>query len=128
MLRREHQERPAVKRVRASREYADLLFVIVDLEIDFRAFAFSDPVSLEQFDSFRPIEAFELIDQSFRVSSDAQHPLPHWPANHRKPANLTFPIDNFFVGQDGAEFRAPIHWHFRYVSEPHAVRIFAAIS
>src|ERR1700730_5119899 len=128
MLRREHQERPAVKRVRASGEYADLLFVIVDLEIDFRAFAFSDPISLEQFDSFRPIESFELVDQALGVSGNAQHPLPHWPANDRKSAHFAFSIDNFFVGQDCAEFRAPIDWNFRYVSEPHAVRIFSAIS
>ena len=44
---------------------------VTDLEIDFGAFAFSDPISLEQFDSLWPIEAFQLINQSLRVGGDA---------------------------------------------------------
>ena len=62
MLRREHQERPAIKRVRPGCKHAYFLFVLVDLEIDFRAFAFSDPISLQQFNSRRPVESFEFVE------------------------------------------------------------------
>ncbi len=40
-------------------------------KIDFRAFTAADPISLEQLNSFRPIESLEFVDQSLRVSSDA---------------------------------------------------------
>src|SRR5204863_369484 len=45
MFRREHQESSAIKRVRPGCKHPYFLFVLVDLEIDFRAFAFSDPIS-----------------------------------------------------------------------------------
>ena len=125
MLWREHQECPAIKRVRSRREYADLLFVLVDLEIDLGAFTPADPIALEQFNSLRPIEAFQFIDQSLCVSGDTQHPLPHRSPDDRKAAHFAFSVDHFFVRQDGAELRTPVHRNISNVSEPNFVQIFA---
>jgi hypothetical protein len=70
MLGRQHHVGRAIKCVRPSREDADLSF-IVNLEIDFRAFAATNPIALEQLDSFRPIESVQLVKQSLRVGRDS---------------------------------------------------------
>ena len=127
MFRREHHERRAVKRVGTRRENADFSGRIVDLEIDLCAFASADPVALEQFDSFRPIESVQFVEQSLRIRGDAQHPLPHRPPDDREAADLAFAIDNFFIGQNGAELRTPVHRNVSDISEPNAIRIIAAI-
>src|SRR6266404_5006799 len=134
MFRREHEVSPSVKRVWSrgkdtnSWERGHLARVpIRNLKVDFGAFASSDPISLEQFDSFRPVESFELVDQSLRIGRDAQHPLPHWPAHNWKSADLALAIDHLFIGQDGAQFGAPIHWHICHIGQPHAIGISTAI-
>src|SRR5204862_1353521 len=128
MFRREHQECTAVNRVASRSENANLLIYILNLEIDLRALASANPVALEQFDSFRPIQFVEFIEQSLRIRSDAQHPLPHRSLNDRKPANLALAIYNLFVCQNGAEFRAPVHRNIGDVSEANAVRVGTPIS
>src|SRR5262249_16222205 len=117
MLRREHQEGTAVKRVGSRCENADSLVAFVDLEIDFRAFTSTNPVALDQFDSCRPIQALEFIEQSLRICGDAQHPLPHRSSYDRKPTNLAFSIYNLLVGQNRAQFRTPVHRNISDVSE-----------
>src|SRR5215470_17824455 len=124
MFRREHEERPAVKRVWTRSKNANFVFAFVDVEIDFCAFAPPDPIALKQFDSFGPIKFVEFIEQSLRIGRDAQHPLTHWPSNNRKPADLAFPIDDFFISQHGAEFWTPVHWHVGDVGYPDFIRIF----
>ena len=52
---------------------------------------------------FRPVEAFEFVDQALGKGGDAQHPLPHRPAHDRETADFAFAIDHFFVRQHGAE-------------------------
>jgi len=69
MLGGQHHVSCAIKRVGACRKHTDgrdaaLLTGISesgDREIDFSAFAASDPIALEQFDSLRPIESFKFI-------------------------------------------------------------------
>src|ERR1700730_8506890 len=109
MFGRQHEKRSSVKRVWSGRKHAELVRVIVDLEIDLCAFAATNPVSLKQFDSFRPVESFQLINQSLSVSRDSQHPLPHRPPDHWKAANLALSIDNFLVGQNRSELGTPVH-------------------
>ena len=53
--------------------------------------------------------------------------MPHRAADDGKSAHFAFAVDDFFVGQNGPQFRAPIHRHLRDVSEPDAVWIVAAI-
>src|SRR5256885_8147839 len=128
MFRREHHVSRAVKRVWACRENANFFVVTVDLEIDFGAFAAPDPISLKQFDSFRPIHSLQFIDQSLGICRYAQHPLAHRPAHNRETAYFTFTIDNFLVSQNGPELGTPIHRNFGDISEPYFIRILAAIS
>ena len=94
---------------------------------NFRAFTAADPISLERFDRIRPIQAFELVEQPIGKGGDAQHPLPHRAPHDRKAADLALSVDDFFVRQDGAQLRTPIHRHLRHIGEAHAVGIVAAI-
>src|ERR1700736_5903690 len=127
MLWREHQESAAIKRVWSRGEHADLLFVmIVDLEIDLCAFAAPNPISLKQFDPFRPIKSFQFIDQAFGVSGDPQHPLPHWSPDDWKPADLTFSIDNLLVRQNRPELGTPVHRNIGDIREADFIRILTA--
>src|SRR5258708_4336944 len=127
MFRREHQECAAVKRVSSRSENANPLIYFLNLEIDLRALASANPIPLERFDSFRPIKALEFIEQSIRISSDTQHPLPHWSSNNRKAANLAFSIYNLLIRQDCAQLRTPVHRDVSNISESNAVRIGSAI-
>src|ERR671918_2892899 len=100
MLGSEHHVSGPIKRVRAGGEDANFVTGVTDpgySKIDLRAFAFPNPILLEQFDRFRPSKPIELVDQSLRICGDAQHPLPHRSSNDRKAADLAFPVDNFFV-------------------------------
>ena len=61
MFRRENQKRSAVKCIGTCCENADPFVAVIDFKIDLRAFAPTDPISLEQLDSFRPIQSVQLI-------------------------------------------------------------------
>src|SRR4030095_16935103 len=127
MFRCDYQECAPVKRVGTRCENANFLVAVVDLEIDFPGFPSVNSIALERLDSFRPIKALELIEQSLRISSDAQHPLPHWSSNNRKAANLAFSIYNLLIRQDCAQLRTPVHWDVSNISESNAVRMGSAI-
>src|SRR5947209_7981137 len=95
MFRRENQVSRAVDRVWAGCKNADSVAGIGDAGydvIDLSALAASNPVLLEQFDAFGPVESRELVNQSFRICGDTQHPLPHGPANDRKSPDFTLAI------------------------------------
>src|SRR6516165_8218063 len=128
MFRREHQKCTAVKRVGSGSENANLLIHVLNFEIDFRAYASADPVALEQFDSFGPIKSCEFVEQSLRIRSDTQHPLPHRSSYDREAANFAFSSHNFLICQDCAQLRTPVHWNVSNVSKSNAVRIGSAIS
>src|SRR5512133_809742 len=128
MFRREHQECTAVNRVGSRSENANLLINTLNLEIDLRALASANPVALEQFDSFGPIQFVESLEQSLRKSSDTQHPLPHRSSHNRKAANLAFSIYNLFIRQDSSQLRTPVHRNISDVSEANAVRVDTPIS
>ncbi len=81
-------------------------------------FATPDPISLHFFERMRPVNRVEIIKQTLRIVSDAEHPLTHWFANNRKPADLTFAIHDFFIGENGAELFTPPNWCFGYIGEP----------
>src|SRR5215831_11622904 len=127
MFRREHQKCTAVKRVGSGSENANLLIHVLNFEIDFRAYASADPVALEQFDSFGPIKSREFVEQSLRIRSDTQHPLPHRSSYDREAANFAFSIYNLLVRQDCAQLWTPVHWNVSNVSKSNAVRIGSAI-
>src|SRR5512133_2956961 len=131
MFRREHQECAAVNRVGSRSENANFGAGITApgySKIDLRALASANPVALEQFDSFGPIQFVESLEQSLRKSSDTQHPLPHRSSHNRKAANLAFSIYNLFIRQDCAQLRTPVDRDISDVSEANTVRIGSAIS
>src|SRR5581483_1039242 len=70
MFRREHHISRAVKSIGSRREHANPRVVLIDLEFDLGAFAAANPIALKQFDSFRPIESLELVDQTLGVRGD----------------------------------------------------------
>ena len=78
----------------------------------FRAFAAADPVPLHFLERIGPIDRVEIVEQALGVGGDAQHPLAHRFADDRKAADFAFAVDDFFVGEHGAEFRAPVHRRF----------------
>ena len=101
MLRREHHVGRAVERVgargedfegSASFQLAACLGLQAGslryLENYRRAFAFPDPVALQQLDRLGPIERFEFVDQALGKRGDAQHPLPHRPAHDGETRRL----------------------------------------
>ena len=127
MLGGEHHVIRSVDCVVSRGENADALVDPGNREFDFRAFAPPDPVSLEKLDSCGPIEVFQFIGEPLGERRDSQHPLPHGPAHDWEAAHLAFAVNDFFVGQDGSQIRAPIHRHFGDVGEADAVGIIAAI-
>src|SRR4029434_3127764 len=127
MFRSEHQECTAVKRVGTRSENANLLIRVLNLEVDFRTFASADPVALEQFDSFGPIKSREFVEQSLRICSDTQHPLPHRSSHNREAANFAFSVNNLLVRQDCAQIRTPVYRNISDVSQANAVKIGSAI-
>ena len=127
MLGREHHVSRTIERVWPRGKDMDFLLV-VDLELDLRAFASTDPVALQQFDSLRPIESVEFIEQALRISGDAQHPLPHRSLKDWETADVAFSVDHLFVGQNGSKFRTPIHRDLGHIGKSCSIRILAAVS
>src|SRR6266508_5186616 len=127
MFRREDQECTAVNRVGSRSENANLLIYILNLEINLRALASTNPVALEQFDALGPIQFVESLKQSLCKSGDTQHPLPHRSSHNRKTANLAFSVYNFLVRQDRAQLRTPVHRDICDIRQPDTIRIGSAI-
>src|SRR5205085_3061019 len=139
MYLRNHQEGSAIKRVRPGGENANSSIGFQPIsglpsrrcrchgKIDLCAFASTNPVALELFDSLGPIEGVELNEQPLGIRSDAQHPLSHGPSNNRKTPNLAFSVNNFLVRQYCAQFRTPVDRDIREISESNAVRISSVI-
>ena len=88
-----------------------------DEEIDFGPGAAADPVALQGFDAFGPVEGFEVFFEPVGVGGDAEHPLPQRHADDRVAAALAFAVDDFFIGEHGAQGRAPVHGRFGLVGE-----------
>jgi len=79
----------------------------MNLEFDFRAFRFPNPVPLHFFQGMAPVDSAQIVQQPVRVGSDPQHPLAHRPADDRETAHLAFAINDFLVGKHRAKFLAP---------------------
>ena len=80
---------------------------VLQLEQDFRAFAPADPRLLHPFGGVGPVDIFEVGEQAFGVGRDAQDPLAEIATLHGKPADLALAVDDFFVGEHGAQLGTP---------------------
>ncbi len=109
-VRRHHEERRPVQRVRAGGEDGDRLVTALDHEADVGPFGTADPVPLHQQDPVRPL-AFQLGhvgQQALRVLGDLEVPLGQHAADDLGPAPLTPARDHLLVGQHGLVVRAPV--------------------
>lgn len=77
-----------------------------EVEGDFCAFTTADPVALEGFDGFRPVEGFEVVDEALGVFGDAEHPLAEGATFYGFA--FGFPFFDLFVGEDGAHGGGPV--------------------
>ena len=127
MLRRQHQVGGAEECVGACCEDGHRLLHAIQGETHLGTLAATDPVSLEKFDGFGPVEGVQIRDQAFRVGRDAKHPLTHWAAFHGEPPHLALSIHNLLVGEHGAQTRAPVHRNLRNKGKAYAVRIVSLI-
>ena len=88
-----------------------------DVEVDFRPGAAADPVALQGFDAFGPIEGFQIFFEAIGVRGDAEHPLPQRHADDGVVAAFALAVDDFFVGEHRAQGRAPVDRGFGLVGE-----------
>ena len=102
MFRRENYVRCTKEGVRPGCVYGDPVTRSIYLKIDFRAFTFSDPVSLHLLERLGPIEQVEILKESLGVGGNLEHPLAHRTPFHQVVSAFgagTFgSIENFFVG------------------------------
>ena len=82
--------------------------IIADIKIDLRPGAAADPIALQFLDAVGPIEVVEAFEQSVGVVGDPHHPLTQRNATDRMSATLAFSVDDFFVGEHGAQPLAPV--------------------
>ena len=109
-VRRHHEERRPVQRVRAGSEYGDRLAAALDHEADVGPFGAPDPVPLHQQDPVRPLalQLGHIRQQALRVLGDLEVPLGQHAADDLGPAPLTPARDHLLVGQHGLVVRAPV--------------------
>jgi len=93
-------------------------------EPDFRALAAADPVALEKFDGFGPVEQVEVLQEALGVGGYAEHPLFEGTANDFVAFGA--PFFDFFVGKHCAEVGRPVDRGFGDVGQPAGVDLFAA--
>ena len=116
LWRHDHVGR-AEQRVRPSGEDGNLEVGILDAEKHLSTLRASDPVALHFLERVAPVDAVKIVEQALRVSGDAQHPLAHRLAHHRETTDLAHAILDLLVGQDGAEFRTPVHRRFTHIGQ-----------
>ena len=127
MLGSEDHVGRAKKGVRARGENGDRFFAALGGEPDLGTFAASDPIFLEKLDALGPIETVQSFDQAVGKGRDAEHPLAEWPPLDGKSTNFALAIHDFLVGQNSAEFRAPVDWHFGDISETDVILVVAGV-
>ena len=96
---------------------------VVIREIDQRPLATADPVALHVLDGTRPVERFEVLDQSVGIRGDAEHPLAQGHADDGVAAALALAVDDLFVRQHGPQLRAPIDGHLGAIRQALRVAI-----
>ncbi len=118
MLGRENDVRNPGQRVGAGREDTNSLGRLRphDVEIDLRAFTAADPMVLLAF-RVRPIEVCEVRVQTIGIRRNLEHPLAKGHSLDRVASPLALSVDHLFVGEHGAERRAPVDGNLRLVGQ-----------
>ncbi len=128
MLGGEHHIRRPEERVRARGEYGHFALGTRHFKFHQGPLAAADPVFLEELDRVRPVEPVKSVDQPLGECGDPQHPLAERAAFDGEAADFAFSIHDLLIGENCAEFGAPIHRHLGHIGEAHAVGIAAGIA
>ena len=108
MLGCQHHVGGAEQRVRSRGEHLDVAGVGGELHLG--AGGPADPVALHGLDLVRPVQHFEVVEQTVGVRGDAHHPLPQPLPEHREVAAVAAAVRrHLLVGQHRAQTRAPVH-------------------
>jgi len=121
MLRRQHHESGAPKRIGTSGEHGQRPGG--GGETDLRPPAASDPVALHQLDALRPIQALQVAQQPVGVSRDAEEPLHKPFLLDQSPASPAAAVHHLFVGQHRLFHRVPVHGGCLSVGQPKVAQV-----
>src|SRR5437867_2186830 len=119
----EHHVSRAEKRVRSCREHANTRGVTYDFEFNLCAFTPPNPVPLHSLERIAPLDGVQVLQQSFGVGSDAEHPLAHRLARDRMSADFALAVNDLLVGQDCAKGGTPPDRRVGYVGEAFGITI-----
>ena len=82
--------------------------IATNKKIDFCSRTATNPVTLQRFDAFRPVELVQTLFKAFRIGGNTQHPLSQWHPCNRMSANFTHTVGHFLVRKYRSQCRAPI--------------------
>ena len=120
MLWGEHHVLRAEEGVRAGGE--DLDVMALRAEGDLGTAGAANPVALHGLDLVRPVEQFQIVEETIRVRRNAHHPLAQVLAEHREVATLRPAVrGDLLVREHRAQARAPVHGGVRQVDETELV-------
>ena len=111
---RQHEVRRAEDGVRPRREHAHRQVAsrhrvaALGRKTNLGALGFADPVPLRGLGRVRPIQAFQIGQESGREPRDGEEPLFQEPLFHLRATPLAFAVDDLLVGQHRLVERAPI--------------------
>ena len=107
---RQHHEGDAVDGFNTGGEDAEFA-AADDLELHLNTGALADPVALHILGAFRPVNLLQAFQQLFRESGLIDDPLLHVLADHGVAAALALAVDDFVIGQHGAQLFTPVDGH-----------------
>src|SRR5206468_4343160 len=119
MLGREHDVGRADEGIGPRREDGDArVRVTIDTEDDLGALRTADPAALRGERPLGPGHERQILGEPIGIGGDPQHPLSERHAIDGMAAALAPSVDDFLVGEHGAERGTPVDWHRRLVREP----------
>ncbi len=108
VLRREHEERGAVERVRAGREHLERR-AVAERERHLGALGAADPVALHRHHPLGPAHVREVVQQPVGIRRDPEEPLLERARLDLGPAALAVAVDHLLVREHRLVVRAPVH-------------------
>ena len=119
VLGREHDVGRAHEGIGPRREDGDArVRVTVDTEDDLGALRTADPAALRGERPLGPVDERQVLGEPIGIGGDPQHPLSERRAIDGMAAALALAVDDFLVGEHGAERGTPVDGHRRLVREP----------
>ncbi len=124
MLGRQHHEGGAEQSVGARGEDADPpVRAADDLEVDIGAFRATDPIALQSFGRFGPVDPLQIVQQPLGVLGDPEKPLIQVTLRHLGGATLAAPVYDLFIRQHGLAGRAPVDRSRASLGQPGLIKL-----